>query len=121
MKMTPGPWAIDYGGTIGHIKTLNPTNGKGTPTVCIYDVGIVHGYPAIESEEERQANAQAISALPELIEEHEQWAFTFGEAIVLALQGDTLKLEQLTTEMPIDYIDGKPCLKSIALKKTKGE
>jgi hypothetical protein len=44
MKHTPGPWAKDYNGSIGHIKAINgPAHPsvkgmeKTTPTICRYD------------------------------------------------------------------------------------
>jgi hypothetical protein len=37
MEHTPTPWAKDYGGTTGHIKSIAPRTDKGTPTICHYD------------------------------------------------------------------------------------
>lgn len=60
MKHTATPWEKDYGGTIGHIKSManiNDPNGKypSTPTVCRYDVMT----PSI-SKDEQEANAAFI-------------------------------------------------------------
>ena len=66
-KHTPGPWAIDFGGTIGHIKSVatvktNEDNYM-TPTVARYDVKT----PSL-SEEEKKANARLIAAAPDMYE-----------------------------------------------------
>jgi len=54
MEHTPLPWAADYKGTIGHIKSVSP-DVEGTPTVCRYDVTT----PSL-SESEKMANADFI-------------------------------------------------------------
>jgi len=65
--------------------------------------------------------ANAISAIPELIKEHEQWANCFGEALVLALQDNYLAIDRLKNDMKIDYENGKPVLYSPALQKVNGK
>lgn len=55
-KWTAEPWEKDYGGTIGHIKSV-VGYPESTPTVCRYDVMT----PSL-SEDEKQANAQRIVA-----------------------------------------------------------
>ena len=37
-QATPGPWVVDYGGSLGHIKSLANEDGRSTPTVAKYDV-----------------------------------------------------------------------------------
>ena len=64
LQHTPGPWAIDYHGTIGHIKTLhNPE--EHTKTVIKYRYNLCE---EILTEEEIQANARLIVAAPEMLE-----------------------------------------------------
>lgn len=64
LKHTPGPWAVDYNGTIGHIKTLcNPE--EHTKTVIKYRYNLCE---EILTEEEIQANARLIAAAPEMLE-----------------------------------------------------
>ena len=58
MKHTKLPWVKDYGGTIGHIKSVSK-NGEKTPTVLRYDIGVSLGYPLF-SEAEMNANAEFI-------------------------------------------------------------
>jgi len=64
LKHTPGPWAKDYGGTLGHIKTLcNPE--VHTKTVCVY------GYKysgSVLTDEEIEYNGRLISTAPEMLE-----------------------------------------------------
>jgi hypothetical protein len=73
MKHTPGPWIVDYDGTIGHIKAVNvPWDGKGykpTPTIARYDSFSRFGFAdsSITPEQEK-ANARLIASAPELLE-----------------------------------------------------
>ena len=65
-KFTPAPWKKDYGGTVGHIKSIGIKQGGGykqTPTVCRYDVKTL-SLP----NEEKEANANLIAASPKLYE-----------------------------------------------------
>ena len=62
-KFTSGPWVVDFGGTIGHVKSVAENEYANTPTVARYDIGI----PGV-SESEQYANAQLIAAAPELYE-----------------------------------------------------
>ena len=65
MKHTPGPWAIDFNGTIGHIKSVAQAHSNAdhhrTPTVARYDV-ITHSL----TEAEKKANGLLIAAAPEM-------------------------------------------------------
>ena len=65
MKHTSGPWAIDLGGALGHIKSAANANSNEdnyrTPTVARYDVIT----PSL-SEEEKKANARLIAAAPDM-------------------------------------------------------
>lgn len=65
---SPGPWVVDYGGTLGHIKSV-PADAKSgitpTPTVCRYD----SEFRADSiSDEQAAANARLIAAAPDLLE-----------------------------------------------------
>jgi len=60
-KFTPGPWVVDFDGTIGHVKSVAENEYANTPTVARYDIGI----PGV-SESEQYANAHLIAAAPEL-------------------------------------------------------
>lgn len=70
---------------------------------------------------EEKENARAIAALPNLLAEHEAWAKDFGTALVLFLQGDSSAIDNLAHDLIIDYKNGEPILRSIALKQAKGE
>jgi hypothetical protein len=63
IEHTPGPWEVDYGGSVGHVKSLaNRESGK-TPTVARYDI-----FPAGSALALRQkANANLIAAAPDLL------------------------------------------------------
>lgn len=62
-KHTPGPWEADYGGTIGHIKSVAEYDDGRTPTVARYDVNT----PGLRAEE-KEANKCLIAAAPDLLE-----------------------------------------------------
>jgi hypothetical protein len=62
-KGTPGPWEADYGGTLGHIKSIGPHPRGFTPTVARYDVDT----PSV-TDGEKIANAKLIAAAPDLLE-----------------------------------------------------
>jgi len=62
-KFTPGPWVVDFNGTIGHVKSVAKNKSNNTPTVARYDIGI----PGV-SESEKYANAHLIAAAPKLYE-----------------------------------------------------
>ena len=64
MSHTPGPWVIDYEGTVGHIKAFV---GDKTPTVCKYGTDYRgERHSALEIEHQDDANARLIAAAPEL-------------------------------------------------------
>lgn len=73
-KHTPGPWIVDYGLTIGHIKSVNPKYSPNTPTVARYDISVVCITP-----EEKSANARLIATSPELLEVLEDILETWDE------------------------------------------
>ena len=50
-----------------------------------------------------------------------QWAELFGRFVIELLQQNTLGIEQFIHEAEIEYIDGKPMLKSAAISKAEGE
>jgi hypothetical protein len=58
-KFTPGPWIVDHGGTLGHIKSV--VEGEfWTPTVAKYET------LAIISDEAKKANANLIAKSPNM-------------------------------------------------------
>jgi len=62
MSHTPGPWVIDYEGTVGHIKAFV---GDKTPTVCKYGTDYRgERHSALEIEHQDEANARLIAAAP---------------------------------------------------------
>lgn len=63
MTHTAGPWVKDYGGTLGHIKSVTEREDGATPTVARYDLAA----PSI-GEDEREENALLIAAAPDLLE-----------------------------------------------------
>ena len=69
MNHTPGPWAKDYNGSVGHIKSLWEGHGfinekyRKTPTVARYDVLSIE-----MSKDEQEANARLIAASPDLLD-----------------------------------------------------
>jgi hypothetical protein len=54
---TPLPWVKDFGGTIGHIKSIALHEKGFTPTVCQYDK---NSKASSISDKEAQANAELI-------------------------------------------------------------
>lgn len=56
----------------------------------------------------------------ELLMEHQEWAASFGEALVLALQGDYSKVDELAKCLPIKFTSGAPVLASAAIEKATG-
>lgn len=65
MSHTPGPWVIDYEGTVGHIKAFV---GDKTPTVCKYGTDYRgERHSALEIEHQDEANARLIAAAPNLL------------------------------------------------------
>ncbi len=61
---TPGPWAINYNGTIGHIKSLAEHPQGMTPTVARFDGNLIAQTIA---EHEAIANANLMAASPDLL------------------------------------------------------
>lgn len=69
---------------------------------------------------EQDANAKLIAAAPELLDEHKDWAATFGRALVAALQGDYEDVNRLARELKLEWkTDGTPRLKSDAIAKAE--
>lgn len=61
---TPGPWVMNYRGTIGHIKSIADIRSGLSPTVTKFG----EGFSANSiSHEESLANARLIAAAPELL------------------------------------------------------
>lgn len=65
-------------------------------------------------------NGILISAAPDLLEEHHEWARSLGIAFVRALQGDYSVVDRLAHEMPFVFEDGAPVLRSAAIAKANG-
>ena len=63
---TPGPWEVNYGNTIGHIKSVAEHPKGMTPTVCRFDRELIAAVTI--SEDEALANANLIAAAPDLLE-----------------------------------------------------
>lgn len=64
-KCTPGPWEADYGGTVGHIKSVAPRDNGMTPTVARYNTGYcASSIPP----DEQKANSRLIALAPEMLE-----------------------------------------------------
>lgn len=118
-KHTPGPWdwTWDGEGQPGRVaKTLpcEPVEDCGYDSVCIaltYDQ---------RGRFDQRANAQLIAAAPELLEEHQQWAEWFGEALVLALQSDYSKVDELARTFRLSFATGSAVIKSDAIAKATG-
>lgn len=68
---TPGPWEVDFGGSIGHIKSVAKNDRGTTPTVCKYDAASNSCAPSFSAEVMR-ANARLIASAPELLEALEE-------------------------------------------------
>jgi hypothetical protein len=109
MKYTSGPWKLNklrYYGTTYEISTLD---GKAICDLWAVDVG----------EEQREANVHLIASCPDLLEEHKQWARIQGRIIVEALQGNFEYLKVIAQTAQIEYVNGKPFLKSEAIAKAE--
>lgn len=59
-------------------------------------------------------------AVKELVEEHRTWAQEFGAALVMALQGDYSRVDDLAHDLIIDFPDGVPSIRSRAIKEVEG-
>lgn len=75
-KMTPGPWEKDYGGTLGHIKSVAQRDDAQTPTVLRYDVDTLS-----LSEEQKEANAEGIVLLRKSAREMTGWGYGLNTPI----------------------------------------
>lgn len=64
-KHTPGPWEINYNGTINHIKSIAEHPQGMTPTIARFDPNLC-GYSI--TAEEGLANARLMAAAPDLLE-----------------------------------------------------
>ena len=114
-KHTPGPWKIDK--VDG--RFVYALNKQGTNS---FHARISPGYaPGYDNEEKQIANARLIATAPYLLEEHIQWSEMFGKFIVELLQQNTLGIEQFITTAVVEYIDGKPRLKSGAITRATGK
>jgi hypothetical protein len=71
-------------------------------------------------DDEVEANAHLIAAAPELLGEHRAWAQMFGEALVLVMQGDYSKVDELAKVARIHFPHGSPELVSEAILKAEG-
>lgn len=65
-------------------------------------------------------NRRDDAAVKALVEEHRTWAQEFGAALVLALQGDYSKIDDLAHDLIIDFPAGAPSIRSEAIKKAEG-
>ena len=63
---TPGPWAVNYNGTIGHIKSTWPETSRGrTPTLAQFGLNC---RADMIGDDEAMANAVLMAAAPDLLE-----------------------------------------------------
>jgi hypothetical protein len=62
-----------------------------------------------------------LSAAPDLLEEHKQWAKILGHIFVMGLQKDYEALEIYAKNIKIEFVDGEPSLKSEAIAKAEGK
>lgn len=117
---TNGPWVANYEGSVGHVKSTSPVMANGgTPTVARFDVIT----PSL-SDEEKKANGQLISAAPDLVEEHEEWASLLGEVYMFLQQADYSEAKRLLDQaVTIDFKanNGAPSALSPALDKAYGQ
>lgn len=60
------------------------------------------------------------AAVKKLVEEHRTWAQEFGAALVMALQGDYSRVDDLAHDLIIDFPDGVPSIRSDAIKTVEG-
>lgn len=56
----------------------------------------------------------------ELVAEHEKWAALFGRALMGVLQDDFEEVKRLAKDMPLDFPQGSPWLRSVAIAKARG-
>lgn len=89
VKHTPGPWEVDFGGSIGHIKSVGQNDYDTTPTVCKYDAASNSCAPSF-SAEVMQANAKLIAASPTMLEA----LVAINEATNPFFEDDPLKLHR---------------------------
>ena len=75
-----------------------------------YQCGAAQHWTCIRGDAVRAWNSQWHESKIEI--EHNEWAFWFGSALALALQNNYDEIDILAKEMKIDYVDGKPRLKS---------
>lgn len=111
-KHTPGPWSCSY-----------EPQPNGCPIVGARGLMVAmlaHTVNMPQQREEAIANARLIAAAPELAEEHQRWAAWFGEALVLALQGDYSKVDELAKSMKFTFDTGTAVLRSDVIAKATG-
>lgn len=63
-KHTPGPWEINYNGTINHIKSIAEHPQGMTPTIARFDPNLC---ASSITAEEGIANAQLMAAAPDML------------------------------------------------------
>ena len=67
--------------------------------------------------DERDALEELVA---DLLAEHKRWAEEFGDALILALQGDYSRVDIMAREMPVDFRRGVPYIRSAAIAKAEG-
>lgn len=98
-KHTQGPW---------HVFSVYAQHEVRTPTDTL--VAVVNS----------RDDARLIATATDLLDEHQQWAAMFGEALILALQGDYSKVDELAKCLPMHFTNGSAALKSAAIAKASG-
>ncbi len=112
VQYTPGPWRHDQDKCAIIADAATDRFGC-TPVVVVSLEGAMGG-------DDSTADARLISAAPDLLCEHEEWASMFGAALIRVLQGDYSEVYRLAQELPIDFPDGAPALRSAAIAKAEG-
>ena len=88
MKHTPGPWKIDYNGSVGHVKSISNKEDH-TPTVARYDIGVNLGY-RLRPYNEQKANGYLIAAAPEMLEHLKKIEIALSEYEIASIDNDEI-------------------------------
>jgi hypothetical protein len=108
---TPGPWTVGDDDRNSQVVIEGPE----------FSICACHHHCVGSIEVEMRANAHLIAAAPDLLGEHRAWAQMFGEALVLAMQGDYSKVDELANVARLHFPDGSPELVSEAIAKAEGQ
>ena len=70
--------------------------------------------------EEIEANADLLTAAPDLLSEHQEWALLIGNIHILALQEDLQGIKRYLEGIEVHFPNGEPEAKSAAIAKAAG-